>query len=229
MKKSTLIRLAFSCFISASLLSSCKEDKDIVEAPPVPDQTSTQELDNIASATGAGWKFLNKSETQTANTKGFVNGVGTAYSGTGFITAGWQANDGAGVISVWAISPKVILQNGDKITFYTRSVNDYTDPANVYPDRLQLRLALADKDSVGPGTGVGLFKINLVDVNASYAATLPVAYPSAWTKFEATVSGLSKPTEGHYALRYFVEDGGSAGTNSNGIFLDKVQYTSVNH
>jgi hypothetical protein len=227
MKKFTLTRFVFILFISIPFFQSCKEDKTIVEEP-VPDQTTTHELDNIASATAAGWSFYNKSETQTANTRGFVNGTGPGYSG-GFLTAGWQANNGAGIISAWAISPKVILQNGDKISFYTRTINDYADPANVYPDRLQLRLSLSDKDSVGMTDNVGLFKVSLVDINPSYAATLPTAYPSDWTKFEGTVSGLNKATAGRYALRYFVEDGGSAGTNSNGIEVDKVVYTSVNH
>lgn len=229
MKKSTLPKLLFLSVMSLSLLQSCKEDKTILEEP-VPDQSVTQELDNIASATAAGWTFYNKSETQTANTRGFVNGTGgSAFSGSGYLSAGWQANNGAGVISAWAISPKVILQNGDKISFYTRTINDYSDPANVYPDRLQLRLSLSDKDSVGNTTDVGLFKVNMVDINPGYSATLPTAYPGTWTKFEGTVSGLNKPTPGRYALRYFVEDGGSAGTNSNGVDVDKIVYTSVNH
>jgi hypothetical protein len=228
MKKSILTRLVFISFISLALLPSCKEDKAIIEEP-TPDQTSTHELDNIATATAAGWTFYNRSETQTATTRGFVNGTGAGYSGSGFLTAGWQANSGAGIISAWAISPRVILQNGDKISFYTRTINDYADPINVFPDRLQLRLSLSDKDSVGMADNVGLFKVSVVDINSSYSATLPTAYPSSWTRFEGTVSGLNKPTAGRYALRYFVEDGGSAGTNSNGIDIDKVVYTSVNH
>ncbi|MBC7874769.1 MAG: choice-of-anchor J domain-containing protein [Ferruginibacter sp.] len=230
MKKFTTIHLLFFALVAMSFFQSCKKAKEDVVEPPVPDQTSTQEFDNVAGATGAGWKFINKSETQTATTVGFVNGTGgSAYSGAGFISAGFAANSGAGVISTWAISPKVMLQNGDKISFYTRSINNYSSPPDVYPDRLQLRLALADKDSVGPGTETGLFGISLVDINPGYSSTLPTAYPATWTKFEGTISGLNKPTAGRYAFRYFVEDGGTAGANSNGIHLDKVQYTSVNH
>jgi hypothetical protein len=229
MKKINLIRVLILPLVCATLLTSCKEEKLVAETP-VPDQTASFEFDNVASSTTAGWKFINMSETQTPSTVGFVNGTGgAAYSGSGFISAGWQANSGSGVISVWAISPKVIMQNGDKISFYTRSINDYTSPPDVYPDRMQLRIALTDKDSVGPGTEIGLFQKSLLDINSSYSATLPTAYPSQWTKFEGTISGLNKPVEGRYAFRYFVEDGGSAGLNSNGIHIDKVQYTSVNH
>jgi hypothetical protein len=228
MKKSTLIRLLLLPIISITILQSCKEDKTIVEEP-VADQTATFELDNIATATAAGWTFKNRSEGQSSSSYGFDNDNSfSPFSGAGYIFASFEA--GEGLLSVWAISPSVTLQNGDKISFYTRTYNDNSDPANVYPDRLQLRLSLADKDSVGDdASSVGLFKIGLVDINPSLSATPPDAYPDSWTKFEGTVTGLNKPTKGRYAFRYFVEDGGSAGTNSLAIALDKVQYTSVNH
>jgi hypothetical protein len=231
MKKSTLIRLLVLPIVSLTLLQSCKEDKTIVEEPPIADQTKTFEFESIATATAAGWTFKNRSEGQTSSSYGFDNDVlhlFTPYSGSGIIFAGFEA--GEGILSVWAISPSVTLQNGDKITFYTRTLNDNSDPANVYPDRLQLRLSLSDKDSVGnDAESVGLFKIGLVDVNPNLSPALPDAYPDSWTKFEGTVSGLNKPTKGRYAFRYFVEDGGSAGSNSLAIALDKVTYTSVNH
>lgn len=229
MKKSTLIRLLVLPVISLTFLQSCKEDKTIVEEEPVADQTKTFELDNVATATAAGWTFKNLSEGQTSSSYGFDNDNSFApYSGAGYIFASFEA--GEGTLSVWAISPSVTLQNGDKISFYTRTYNDNSDPANVYPDRLQLRLSLADKDSVGTDAeSVGLFKTGLVDINPDLSPTLPNAYPDSWTKFEGTVSGLNKPTKGRYAFRYFVEDGGSAGSNSLAIALDKVTYTSVNH
>lgn len=230
MKKSTFLRFLFASFTSVALLQSCK-DKEDGEAPiVVPDQSHTQEFDNIASATAAGWKFVNLSETRVASSVGFVNGPAAipAFSGAGYIFAGYQANSGSGLISVWAISPKVTLQNGDKISFYTLTVNDYSDPINVYPDRLQLRISPFEGDAItDEPTAIGGFVTNLVDVNPTLSATLPTGYPDTWTKFEGTVSGLSKPVEGHYAFRYFVSDGGTAGVNSNGIALDKVVYTGV--
>lgn len=229
MKKSTFIRFFFASVVSVAVLQSC-DDKD--DTPPpvvVPDQSHTQEFDNIAAATAAGWKFYNYSEAHPTGTFGFVNGGGfPAFSGAGFVYAGYQANDGSGLISVWAVSPKVTLQNGDKISFYTITYNDYSDPLNVYPDRLQLRISPFSGDEIADDpTAVGGFTINLVDVNPTLSGTLPTAYPDAWTKFEGTVSGLSQPTEGYYAFRYFVADGGTAGANSNGIGLDKVVYEGV--
>ncbi|MEI9808691.1 MAG: choice-of-anchor J domain-containing protein [Bacteroidota bacterium] len=229
MKKSTLIPFLVVAFISLTFFQSCKKDKEPEQEVPVPDQTATFELDNVASATAAGWTFKNRSDGQIPGSSyGFANdNTFPAYSGAGYIFASFEAGDG--VISVWAISPKVILQNGDKISFYTRTYNEYGFPP-VYPDRLQLRMSVADKDSVGDdASSVGLFKVSLVDVNPGLSATLPTGFPEAWTKFEGTVTGLSKPTAGRYAFRYFVEDGGSSGSNSLAIGLDKVQYTSINH
>jgi hypothetical protein len=231
MKKNVFVRILCVSFVSVALLQSCKDKKDEPAPAPVPDQSHTQELDNIAAATTAGWTFKNLSETRNASTFGFVNGGGfPAYSGAGFLYAGYQANAGAGLISAWAISPAVTMQNGDKISFYTRSYNDYSDPANVYADRLQLRVSPFEGSDVGDTSyTVGGFTLNLVDVNPTLSSTLPTAYPGAWTKFEGTIYGLSAPTKGHYAFRYFVDDGGTAGGNSNGIALDKVVYTSVTH
>jgi hypothetical protein len=233
MKKSTLVYSVAAVFISIIVLSSCKKTADTAPAPvKIPDQSFTQEFDNIATATAAGWKFMNVSESHPAGTVGFVNGAGLfpAFSGAGFIFAGYQANDGDGLISVWAISPKVTMQNGDKISFYTITVNDYSDPANVYPDRLQLRVSPYHGDAIQDDPAdIGGFTVNLVDVNPSLSGVLPSAYPDNWTKFEGTISGLSKPVDGYFAFRYFVADGGTAGLNSNGIGIDKVTYTSVSH
>src|SRR6185503_16308640 len=109
MKKSTLIRLLFLPIVSLLILPSCKEDKTIVEEP-VADQTKTFEMDNIATATAAGWTFKNRSEGQSSSSYGFDNDNSfPAYSGSGYIFASFEA--GEGLLSVWAISPSVILQN----------------------------------------------------------------------------------------------------------------------
>src|SRR5207245_265606 len=47
---------------------------------------------------------------------------------------------------------------------------------------------------------------------------------NAWTQFNATVSGLESQTTGRLAFRYFVENGGPTGVNSDYIGIDTVQY-----
>ncbi len=46
------------------------------------------------------------------------------------------------------------------------------------------------------------------------------------TQYDLTVTGLATPTTGRYAFRYFVEDGGSGGSNSNYIGIDTVSVES---
>jgi len=53
----------------------------------------------------------------------------------------------------------------------------------------------------------------------------PLAYPAKWTRFQVTVGGLSKPTRGRFAFRYYILDGGSNG-NGSAVAIDQVVYTS---
>jgi hypothetical protein len=84
------------------------------------------------------------------------------------------------------------------------TTGDSTDYAN----RLQVRI---NKDNqgiyVGAGTDPGDFKIVLLDINpfykyyyASQAAFDPAAYPARWTRFEATVSGLTRAHQNTFCL-----------------------------
>ena len=220
MKRLTLpsVLLAFSTLI---FLTSCDDDKEEVIAP-IPNQSFTQEFDNVASATTAGWTFSNKSEP--LGTTNWATGPASfAFSGAGFVASDYNATAGAGIISNWVISPMITMQNGDKIEFYTISANDNSDPANVYPDRMQVLISRNGEINMGVGADKGGFEA-ILDINAFYDNTLPIAYPDTWTKFVATVSGLNGPVEGRFAFRYFVEDGGPAGANSAAIGIDKVSY-----
>ena len=49
--------------------------------------------------------------------------------------------------------------------------------------------------------------------------------PANWTRFEVTIGGLSKPTKGRFAFRYYTLDGGSNG-NGSAVGIDQVVYTS---
>jgi hypothetical protein len=231
MKKSQLVRMLMASLVSVVIMQSCDDKDSVAPAPPVPDQSHVQEFDDIAAAEAAGWQFINMSETQDANTFGFVDGTpigAPPFSGSGYLYAGYEANIGMGLISAWAVSPEVTLQNGDKISFYTMTLNDYSDPANVYPDRLQLRVSPYEGDFIGDTSyTVGGFTVNLIDVNPFLSADEATGFPDEWTKFEGTISGLNGPVKGRYALRYFVADGGTAGANSNGILVDKVEYVGV--
>jgi hypothetical protein len=226
MRKTTLWLLIFMSLVSVNLLQSCKDEKKDVLRQPVPDQSFVEEFDNLSTATSKGWQFINQSDP--VGTRNWVLGNSfyfPAYSGTNYIVCDYNAVKDNGIISVWAISPSVTMQNGDKIVFYTRSANSNSNPSGVYPDRLQLRFST--KDTIDTGTGaddVGVFTNGLIDINPNLEVANPIAYPDNWTRFEGTIYGLNKPTKSRFAFRYYVQDGGANGSNSLAVGIDKVSY-----
>ena len=73
-------------------------------------------------------------------------------------------------------------------------------------------------------TDVGDFITLLLDINPTYTTT---GYPNVWTQFTVTVSGLGSPTTGRLAFRYFVENGGPSGANSDYIGIDTFAFTGA--
>lgn len=127
-----------------------------------------------------------------------------------------------------------MMQNGDKIVFYTRALQ-YFDPTLMdttdYGNGLQVLInPVNDNLNVGIGLEKGNY-ISLYEINPSllYSSSVnPVAdaYPKQWTRFEAQVSGLKGPQLGRFALRYLVTAAGSNG-NGSGVAIDQVTYTSI--
>jgi hypothetical protein len=245
MRKSAFSRILLFLSLPVVFLQACKDDSYLVAPPPVTDQSFVEEFDTLQNAYNRGWRFINRSADigVTNWEQGSISGSILAYSskGTnlGCISSDYQATAGAAeTISNWAVSPSIIMQNGDKIIFYTRcllypvanSGGDETDYAN----RLQVRLnPVNDGLNVGNAEDPGDFTKTLLDINPFYLeyhllAPDPNAYPPDWTRFEASVFGLNKPGKGRFAFRYFVEAAGSNGRGSE-IAIDSVAYVSVNH
>lgn len=244
MRKFTFSFLSL-CAIALVALESCKNDSYLLTPPPVPDQSFTEEFDTVSSALNRGWKIMNASDPMGSGIWQQAGSVSPWFSpfssqGTyaGYIGADYTSTSAdQGVISNWLISPVVTMQNGDKISFYTRTwlLDTGTGDSTDYANRLQLRMSTSDNIIIGSGEDVGNFKTPLLDINPAYeeqhtdpSLYSPTAYPSGWTRFEVTVVGLNGPTKGRFAFRYFVEDGGFNGLGS-GVGIDKVQYTSVKH
>lgn len=243
MNKGFFLKLSAASLLALTLLQSCDKDDDKEPTPePIADQSFSQSFDSQAAATTQGWVFKNLSDDADGGwavaTRGYTDNY-SPFSGAGLLVADYTASGSDladfpdATISNWAISPKLMLQNGDKISFYARSHGDvgYFDPVageQVYfPDRIQLRLStLTDSDSIGTGpTDLGGFTTSLIDINPLF--TTAPGFPSTWTKFEATVSGLNKPVSGRFAIRYFVPlDGGAHGDE---VVIDQVEYKSVGH
>lgn len=223
-------------FFAAIHFISC-EKKDVL----ISNQSFVEEFTNLDTAIKKGWRFLNRSIPANNNStqwqQGSIEGDITAYSprgsSFGFITANFEATSSPlGTISNWAVSPPVIMQNGDRIVFFTRSmVYSERDFFRDFINRLQLRINRHnDSADVGTGTSVGSFDQLLLDINPTYEEYFSnsirsnnIAYPVQWTRFEARLSGLSQPVKGRFAFRYFLEEGGAEGRGSE-VGLDSVAY-----
>lgn len=162
----------------------------------------------------SGWVSTNQS-TVIGTNPNWNSGatVFPAYAGTSYAATNYNATSGANTISNWLISPALSLQNGDVITFWTRTVDTPT-----FADRLQLRLnSTAGPNPSTGSTDLGGFTNLLIDINPTLVAA---NYPNVWTQYTATITGLPGVTACKVALRYFVTSGGSSGSNSDFIGVD---------
>lgn len=169
---------------------------------------------NMAFASGT-WVAFNNSVPVGA-TGVFCNpaGVFPTHSGAGHANFNFNSTTGANTIDTWLMSMVRTFNNGDTISFWTRTATN-----NPFPDRLFLKLSLN-----GASTSVGDFSTTLVAVNNGLVTG--GAYPETYTQFSATLSGLGGPTSGRFALNYNVPNGGPGGANSNFIGVDDVEYVS---
>ena len=174
-----------------------------------------------ANLEAQGWFFQNNSTTRGASDwfQGSLTVFGP-HEGQGYIGTNFQNTTGLNTISNWMLTPMRTLQNGDELSFWTRSTDGHT-----FPDRLQIRMSTAGASTnVGTtATDVGDFTTLMLDINPTYSTD----YPDVWTQFSVTVAGLGGPTDGRFAFRYFVENGGPSGSNSDYIGIDAAQYEAV--
>lgn len=123
--------------------------------------------------------------------------VATSIASSSVINTGFASFD----ISNWLVSPQTMIQNGDKIIFYT-----YCKGLS----RLQLWVNPTNSLNVGLDlNNTGDFSVKLLDINPTYARkeTNPAnAFPVAWTRFEAEIQGLKSPVTGRFGFRYFMQN-----------------------
>lgn len=171
-----------------------------------------------------GWEIQNRSVPVGANAQGWGITTGATtfapHAGAQYAFANFQATAGVGTISAWLFSPVDTIQNGDTLKFWTRTTD------GTFPDRLQVRLSTnGNSTNVGTtATSVGDFGTLLLDINPTLSGS---GYPTGWTQFSITISGLGGPVSGRFAFRYFVTNGGPSGANSDFIGLDDVEFTSI--
>ena len=181
----------------------------------------------VVTTAPTGWTANNRSTNAAAATSGWFQGspaVFPAFAGpttNAYIGANFNNTTGENTISNWLITPTLSYNNGDVVSFYSRTEVNPTS----FADRLQLRFSNTGGTDVGAlPTDVGTSTSLLVDINPTLSAT---GFPSVWTQYTATISGLSGPTNGAVAFRYFVTAGGPSGANSNYIGIDSFSITPV--
>ena len=182
----------------------------------------SEDFDDVTNlAAPKGWDVQNLSQ-QIGNTGWFQGNTSlfTAYAGAlnSYIAANYTNGTNTATISDWLLTPPIVLQQGGKLIFYTRTVS-----APQFPDRLQVRMSTnGNSTDVGfSATSVGDFTTLLLDINPSYSTT---GYPTVWTQYTITLDGIPAQVTGRLAFRYFVENGGPEGTNSDYIGIDAVSY-----
>ena len=189
-------------------------------------QAINEGFNDITTLAGAGWVQTNNS-VPVGSTSWFqgnpvaLGGPFDAFNGAtnAYIGANFNNTTGANTISNWLLTPNSTIKNGDVIQFYTRTYAPTT-----YADRLEVRLSTnGASTNVGVGSAaVGDFTTLLLSINPTLNLT---AYPTTWTQYTITISGLSAPTSGRFALRYFVTNGGPSGNNSDYIGIDNFIYS----
>jgi len=186
----------------------------------------TQNFDDVSLMLSNGWTAINNSSPLGSDLWHNGAGVGIpAYNGAANSYAAVSALSTTfnGDISNWLISPTVMLNNGDVVTFSTVSNNNL-----LYPDRLELRLNPANTTQVGTlPAHTGDFSILLTTINPNLLADTAYYPQGYWGPVMATVSGLPGATNCRLAFRYWVTDGGILGTNSSTIGIDQLDVTTV--
>ncbi|MCG2420034.1 choice-of-anchor J domain-containing protein, partial [Aequorivita sp. F47161] len=175
----------------------------------------TEDFDDITTLPGAGFTFVNASDV-VGSTDWFQgnDAVFPAQSGASTAYIGANYNNTAGsVINNFMITPVLNLENGDEIIFWTR-----VPTGSTFPDRLEVRISPdgANVDPTGPAD-VGSYTELLLEINPSLTVG---GYPETWTQFTVAITGLTGATDTRVAFRYWVTNGGPAGSNSDYIGID---------
>lgn len=222
---------------------SCGEETIAAKTIQPANLSYHEEFDSMQKVINAGWKAVNLSNPIGGNSWqggnfSVVNGkFGLELSGFPAKSIRASSNEYAYVnfncgadlsfLNCWLISPALSMKNGDIISFWTR-----TREVVSYPDRMQVWL---NPNNDGTNVGrtdaeTGDFTVKLLDLNPSLLPLpYPDGYPTEWTKFQFTVSGLPNgtiPQKHRVGFRYYVKNGGPAGGVSDEIGIDDFDFVS---
>lgn len=207
-------------------------------AQPVCAQPLFEGFEDVPGLANNGWVFINNSinpDPAFPWSQGDASaqaGLWSAHSGTpnSYAVATFESSLpplGANVnISNYLILPTRTLNNGDVINFWSRKTSESS-----FPDRMQVRFSPNGASTNVGGTvnpdgsgGIGDFTNLLLDINPNYLPDGSGGYPEEWTNYNIVVSGLSGPTVGRLAFRYFIIN---TEINSDAVGIDDLTITPV--
>jgi hypothetical protein len=208
-RKITLLLLAAASAFSVNSQVLFQED---FTSPFTPTGWSIQNLSASANPTLA-WFQGNGAQVFPAFNGGPNDYVGVNYNSS--------TSSAPATLSTWLITPTLNIANGNVVEFATRTTTTATTP---FPDRLEVYLSTDAGTNVGSTpTSLGTFSTLLVSVNPNLTTT---GYPTTWTVYQATITGVTTPTVGRVGFRYHVTNGGPSlqAANSDYVGLDAVKY-----
>jgi hypothetical protein len=210
MKKILALSLLAGVVVTANA-QSFTENFDVITGVP------TTPVANYTLTAQNAWEVRNFSLTQ--GTSNWFQGTSTVFPSqagpaNGYVGVNYNTTTGSNAINTFLMSQVRTFNNGDLISFWTRTVN-----APAFPDRLQLRFSLA-----GASTNAADFSTVALTVNPTLTTS---GYPSIWTQYSVTLAGLGAPTSGRFAFNYNMPNAGPLGSNSDYIGIDTVAYQAV--
>lgn len=241
MKKNFLLIVLFVTTLLTGLVFNCKKDSTsnpADECPPVNGTptdigiktTFTEEFERVYELSVKGW--VNKDNSPSGNSgvnaawaQGYMgNGKGGPWYGFSAYSYTTSQDEFAyspvhttstnrSTISSWLITPVLSVKNGDKISFYTRS-----DTTGSYTERMQVLMNRSAADNVGDRSGsVCGFTTVLLEINSGQTVG---GYPTTWTKYEYTFTGITGKTDTRIGFRHYVANT----SNAKGIGIDLFKF-----
>ncbi|HEU4573957.1 MAG TPA: choice-of-anchor J domain-containing protein [Chitinophagaceae bacterium] len=227
-KKYFLLALSFGG-LTIGMINGCKKDSPVNITHIGTTIPFTEEFTDFYGLSGKGWVVKDNTGLNNSNAyaqwdqglfgydKGGVWYGFTAYSYTNFegefAYSSLSAEQATQSISSWLITPVLSVKNGDKISFYARG-----DTTGVFTDRMQVLMNKSSSSNVGNSiTSTGSFNTVLLDINSTQA---PGGFPTTWTKYEYSFSGISGNIDTRIAFRHFVKNPG----NARGVGIDQFKF-----
>ncbi len=197
--------------------------KWVLRNPGVVPTSFKDGFDIVYTGYAEGWYWYYYHSPGSVN--GWYQGDTTKFSAqagaaNSYVAASKNTVSGNSTINLYLVSPPITtLSNGDTVSFWTRTVTGSTRP-----DRLYLKV-IPDGTCPPNNWNNAASAITLISVNPGQSVG---GYPTTWTQYSATLTGISGTVSGCFAFQYYVTNGGPSGPNSEYIGIDSFVYTDTN-